>query len=157
MALQKIDWSQISTQNIPLDSTGSKSLVVLGYTGSNQLEAIHVRNLFISGTPLDDLILSASASDFDLFQQTGSFYATTNDLQITGSLKIIGDLTVEGTTTLVQKLDPNTQSLIVSGVISVVKNELNNQIISASIAIENLGILGDVNGNFIIDCGDGFF
>lgn len=156
MALQKIDWSQINTQNIPLDPTGSKSLIILGQTGSNQLEAVYARNLFISGIPIDDYIVSGS-QDNGIFQQTGSFYATTNDLQITGSLKIVGDLLVEGTTTLVQKLDPNLESLIISGAMSIVKNEINNQIISASLSIENLGTFADRNANTIIDCGDGFF
>lgn len=156
MALQRIDWLQINTQNIPLDPTGSKSLIVLGNTGSNQLEAVHTRNLFVSGVPIDDFITSGSQFS-GIFQQTGSFYSTTNDLQITGSLKIVGDLLVEGTTTLVQKLDSNMESLIVSGAMSIVKNQINDQIISASITIENLGTLADRNNNSIIDCGDGFF
>ena len=156
MALQQINWLQIDTQRMPLNSSGSASLVTLGNTGSNQLEAIHARNLFISGVPIDDFITSGSQFS-GIFQQTGSFYATTNDLQITGSLKIVGDLLVEGTTTLVQKLDPNMESLIVSGAISIVKNQINDQIVSASITIENLGTLADRNNNSIIDCGDGFF
>lgn len=156
MGLQKIDWSQINTTNIPLNSSGSKSLVVLGNIGSNQLEAVYARNLFLSGIPIDNYINSASQYS-GIFQQTGSYYATTNDLQITGSVKIVGDLLVEGTTTLIQKLDPNLESLIVSGAMSIVKNEINNQIISASLTIENLGTFADRNANTIIDCGDGFF
>lgn len=156
MALQQINWLQIDTQRMPLNSSGSASLVTLGNTGSNQLEAIHARNLFISGVPIDDFITSGSQFS-GIFQQTGSFYATTNDLQITGSVKIVGDLLVEGTTTLVQKLDPNIESLIVSGAMSIVKNQIDNQIVSASITIENLGTLSDRNNNSIIDCGDGFF
>jgi hypothetical protein len=34
-----------------------------------------------------------------IFQQTGSYYSTTNDIKITGSLVTTGDLTVEGTLT----------------------------------------------------------
>jgi hypothetical protein len=153
MALQKIDWGQIDTQNIPLDSTGSKSLIILGNTGSNQLEAVYVRNLFISGVSVEDIIETNSG----IFRKTGSYYATTNDLQITGSVKIIGDLLVEGTTTLVQKLDHNVESLIVSGAMTIVKNQINDKIISASLTIENLGTLADRNSNSIIDCGNGFF
>jgi hypothetical protein len=153
MALQKIDWGQIDTQNIPLDSSGSKSLIILGNTGSNQLEAVYARNLFISGVSVEDIIETNSG----IFRKTGSYYATTNDLQITGSVKIVGDLLVEGTTTLVQKLDHNVESLIVSGAMSIVKNEIDNKIISASLTIENLGTLADRNSNTIIDCGDGFF
>jgi hypothetical protein len=156
MALQQIDWLQINTKNIPLDPTGSKALIVLGNSGSNQLEAVYARNLFISGIPIDDYVNSGSQFS-GIFQQTGSYYATTNDLQITGSVKIVGDLLVEGTTTLVQKLDPNVESLIVSGAMSIVKTEISSQIVSASLTIENLGTLGDRQGNYIIDCGDGFF
>jgi hypothetical protein len=156
MALQQIDWLQINTKNIPLDPTGSKALITLGNSGSNQLEAVYARNLFISGIPIDDVIVSASQFS-GIFKQTGSYYATTNDLQITGSVKIVGDLLVEGTTTLVQRLDHNVESLIVSGAMSIVKNEINNQIVSASLTIENLGTIADRNNNSIIDCGDGFF
>jgi hypothetical protein len=100
--------------------------------------------------------LSGSLSDridaSDIWNQTGSFYATTNDLQVTGSMTIKGDLRVEGTTTLI-KNDSALNSLIVSGAMSVVKN----QFASASISIENLGVLSDRMKNSVIDCGDGFF
>ena len=88
----------------------------------------------------------------NIWNETGSFYATTNDLQVTGSLIIKGDLRVEGTTTLINNhIELN--SLIVSGAMSVVKN----QFASASISIENLGVLSDRAKNSIIDCGEGFF
>ena len=100
--------------------------------------------------------LSGSLSDridaSDIWNETGSFYATTNDLQVTGSMTIKGDLRVEGTTTLI-KNDSALNSLIVSGAMSVVKN----QFASASISIENLGVLSDRMKNSVIDCGDGFF
>jgi hypothetical protein len=67
-------------------------------------------------------------------------------------MTIKGDLRVEGTTTLI-KNDGALNSLIVSGAMSVVKN----QFASASISIENLGVLSDRLKNSIIDCGDGFF
>jgi uncharacterized Zn ribbon protein len=88
----------------------------------------------------------------NIWNETGSFYATTNDLQVTGSMTIKGDLRVEGTTTLI-KNDSALNSLIVSGAMSVVKN----QFASASISIENLGVLSDRMKNSVIDCGDGFF
>ena len=91
------------------------------------------------------------------WRPTGSFYATTNDLELTGSLTIKGNLRVEGTTTLVQTTDPNTESLIVSGAMNIVKNQINSQVVSASLAIQGLGRLADVNQSAIIDCGDGFF
>ena len=88
----------------------------------------------------------------NIWNETGSFYATTNDLQVTGSMTIKGDLRVEGTTTLINN-DSVLNSLIVSGAMSVVKN----QFASASISIENLGVLSDRLKNSVIDCGDGFF
>jgi hypothetical protein len=92
-----------------------------------------------------------------IWRETGSFFATTNDLQVTGSMIIKGDLRVEGTTTLVQTLNPSVESLIVSGAMSVVRNELTPQIVSASIAIQNLGSLSDRSLASVLDCGDGFF
>ena len=147
----------------------------------------------------------ANLQDTSIWQPTGSFFATTNDLQITGSVKITsgsavfdsnltannsdlyltsgsglyikdnavvditgslsmsgsviikGDLIVEGKTTLIQKLDPNVESLVVSGAMSIVQNQINSQVISASLSIQNLGTIGDRSGNYVIDCGDGFF
>ncbi len=99
---------------------------------------------------IDSITETVNASN--IWNETGSFYATTNDLQVTGSMTIKGDLRVEGTTTLI-KNDGALNSLIVSGAMSVVKN----QFASASISIENLGVLSDRLKNSIIDCGDGFF
>ena len=70
---------------------------------------------------------------------------------------IKGDLRVEGTTTLVQTLNSSVESLIVSGAMSVVRNELTSQVVSASIAIQNLGSLSDRSLVSVLDCGDGFF
>jgi len=99
---------------------------------------------------IDSITETVNASN--IWNETGSFYATTNNLQVTGSMTIKGDLRVEGTTTLI-KNDSALNSLIVSGAMSVVKN----QFASASISIENLGVLSDRMKNSIIDCGDGFF
>ena len=76
----------------------------------------------------------------------------TGSFQVTGSVIIKGDLRVEGTTTLI-KDDAALNSLIVSGAMSVVKNQFR----SASLSIQNLGTWGDRSQNYIIDCGDGFF
>lgn len=101
--------------------------------------------------------VATTIDEIGIWRPTGSFYATTNDLQLTGSIKIKGDLFVEGTTILTQTQNSNVESLIVSGAMSIVKNQINSQIISASLAIENLGTLADRNKSSIIDCGDGFF
>jgi hypothetical protein len=112
------------------------------------------------GGPLgseEKIILQSDLDASSIWQETGSFYATTNDLQVTGSMIIKGDLRVEGTTTMVQILDPSTESLIVSGAMSIVRNELTPQIVSASLSIQNLGSLSDRSLASVLDCGDGFF
>ena len=104
--------------------------------------------------------LSSSVSnligDVGIWRETGSFYATSHDLQMTGSVIIRGDLRVEGKTTLVQTLDPNIESLVVSGAMNIVRNQIGGQIRSASLSIQNLGTFADVNNNSVIDCGSGF-
>jgi cytoskeletal protein CcmA (bactofilin family) len=225
MALQQINWLQIDTQTVPVNTSGSASLIILGGTGSNYLEAVYAKNLYSSGSltvggdldipgnlvvsgnltvkgtttsvesnvvsigdniielngtaaslggllvkdptapntisgsllwdsvndywiggPLgseEKIILQSDLDDSSIWQETGSFYATTNDLQVTGSMVIKGDLRVEGTTTMVQVLDSSIESLIVSGAMKIVKNELTPQIVSASLSIQNLGVLSD--------------
>lgn len=91
-----------------------------------------------------------------IWKQTGSYYSTTNDLQVTGSVTINGDLIVEGQTTLIQKLDPESESLVVSGAMTIIQNQINNQIVSASLTIQGLGTLSDTNNNTVMDLG-GFF
>jgi hypothetical protein len=85
MALQKINWTQIDSLNIPSGYT-----VNIGNpTGS--INNLYADNIYLSGVPITELFEQGS-----IWQQTGSFYATTNDLQITGSLKISGSLSVTG-------------------------------------------------------------
>lgn len=83
--------------------------------------------------------------------------STTGSVFVTGSVRIKGDLIVEGKTTLVQTIDSSVESLVVSGAMSIVQNEIQSQIISASLAIQNLGTLADRSLGAIIDCGDSFF
>lgn len=72
-----------------------------------------------------------------------------------GSLTITGSLEVQGQTTLKQTntADP---ALIISGAMELVRAEIDAQVVSASLAIQNLGSLGDRNNNDTIDLG-GFF
>ncbi len=245
MPLQQINWLQIDTQNVPLNSSGSASLVVLGGTGSNYLEAVYAKNLYSSGflvvggdldipgnlvvsgnltvkgtttsvesnvvTIGDNIVeLNGTAASFGglLVKDptapntiSGSFlWDTLNDrwiagplgseqpvllggtgtanyllktgqdgtlidsrvsddgttILMSGSVRILGDLKVEGGTTLVQT-DHNKDTLTVSGAMAIVKNIVNSHIVSASLTIENLGSLSDRNKNSVIDCGDGFF
>jgi cytoskeletal protein CcmA (bactofilin family) len=100
--------------------------------------------------------VSTAVNEIGIWRQTGSFYAASQDLQVTGSMRIKGDLIVEGKTTLVQTSDHNAESLVVSGAMSIVKNQINSHIVSASLAIQGLGTLSDVSSNAVIDLG-GFF
>ena len=90
--------------------------------------------------------------DHLIWGDSGSFWSATSDLQVTGSVVIKGDLRVEGQTTL-QSQDINQDSLIVSGAMSILKNQLDAQIRSASLTIENLGSIGDRLNNSIMDLG----
>ena len=229
MALQRINWLQIDTENVPsgsdvtlgsaqypfeavyaknfgisgsiiltgsLDTTGDVvvggNLTVKGTTtaiesnvvtiGDNIVELNGTMGAFggllikdptspnqISGSLLWDtlndrwiggplgseqrIILQSDLDASSIWQETGSFYATSHDLQVTGSMRIKGDLIVEGKTTLVQRLDPNEESLVVSGAMSIVKNQINSQIVSASLAIQGLGTLSNVSSNAVIDLG----
>lgn len=138
MALNKIFWSQINTETIPAGYD-----VNLG-TSVGYINDIYTTDLWINGVNIYDLL-----SDSSIWHQTGSFYATTNDLEVTGSMTIKGDLRVEGKTTLVQNESLGDESLIVSGVMKLVKSE----IASASLYVENLGKIGDRGNGDIIDLG----
>lgn len=100
--------------------------------------------------------LSQMINDTGIWKEIGSRYHTTNDLELTGSLTIKGDLKVEGGTVLVQTSE-NKDTLTVSGAMSLVNNLINNHTVSASLSIQNLGTLSGGNSNSVIDCGDGFF
>ena len=73
----------------------------------------------------------------------------------TGSFKITGSLEVDGQTVLTQTntTDP---ALIISGAMELVKAQIQSQIVSASLSMQNLGALGDRADNNEIDLG-GFF
>jgi len=78
-----------------------------------------------------------------------------SQLNPTGSYKITGSLDVQGQTVLTQT-DPNASALIISGAMDIVKAQIQSEILSASLSIQNLGTLADRNSNETIDLG-GFF
>lgn len=96
--------------------------------------------------------LPIARQDDLIWGNSGSHWGANTNLQVTGSVVIKGDLRVEGQTTL-QSQDISKDSLIVSGALSILKNELNAQIRSASLSIENLGNLGDRLSNSVMDLG----
>ena len=73
----------------------------------------------------------------------------------TGSFKITGSLEVDGQTVLTQT-SPNDPTLIISGAMEIVRAQIQDEIVSASLSIQNLGTLGDRANNSEIDLG-GFF
>lgn len=81
----------------------------------------------------------------------GDTLNVTGSAIVTGSMTIIGDLRVRGKTIL-DSNQTNVESLIVSGAMSIVRNEFK----SASLSIQNLGTLSDRSLNSVIDCGDSF-
>jgi len=93
-------------------------------------------------TLIDDLV----------WTKNGPMGTTNHDLEVTGSVVIRGDLRVEGQTTMVST-DITQDSLIISGAMSILKNQITNQIRSASLSIENLGNLGDKLTNSVMDLG----
>jgi hypothetical protein len=110
-----------------------------------------------SGSAIFNSSVTAQNSDLVLTSGSGLYIHDDAIVEITGAVRIKGDLKVEGTTTLVQTIDPNMESLIVSGAIKVVENQINAQLVRAQIQIQNLGTIADIGNNSIIDCGDGFF
>ena len=96
--------------------------------------------------------IAIARKDHLIWGDTGSFWSATSDLQVTGSVVIKGDLRVEGQTTMVSQ-DINQDSLIVSGAMSIIKNQLDAQIKAASLTIENLGSLSDRLNNSVMDLG----
>lgn len=73
----------------------------------------------------------------------------------TGSFKITGSLEVDGQTVLTQT-SPNDPTLIISGAMEIVRAQIQDEIVSASLSMQNLGALGDRANNNEIDLG-GFF
>jgi len=110
-----------------------------------------------SGSAIFNSAVTAENSDLILTSGSGLYIKDDARVEITGSVVIKGDLKVEGTTTLVQTVDSNVESLIVSGAMNIVENQINAQVVKASLTIQNLGTLADRSNNSIIDCGDGFF
>jgi hypothetical protein len=77
------------------------------------------------------------------------------ELDPSGSLNITGSFSVQGQTTLYQTAAAQ-NALIVSGAIEIVKAEIQSQVVSASLTIQNLGTLADPSSNANIDLG-GFY
>ena len=103
-----------------------------------------------------DTSITAVAGDSP-FRSTGSYFSTapSEDLRISGSMLISGSLVVEGQT-IMDSLDTNTKSLVVSGAMDLVDQTVGSAIASASFSISNLGTLATRDSAGVIDLGEGF-
>ena len=127
---------------------GSERKIITQKSGSGNVN--YIQKSSGSGILVDSRIYDDGTNVIINTTDTGS-------MLLSGSVTIKGNLRVEGMTTLVQTLDPNVESLVVSGAMSIVQNQINAQIVSASIKMQNI-ILAEHKTNVnIIDCGDGFF
>ena len=127
---------------------GSERKIITQKSGSGNIN--YIQKSSGSGILVDSRIYDDGTNVIINTTDTGS-------MLLSGSVTIKGNLRVEGMTTLVQTLDPNMESLVVSGAMSIVQNQINAQIVSASIKMQNI-ILAEHKTNVnIIDCGDGFF
>ena len=78
-----------------------------------------------------------------------------SQLDPTGSYLITGSLDVYGQSTFYQT-EAGQSALIVSGAMEIVRAQLQSEIYSASLSVQNLGIFGDRADNREVDLG-GFF
>ena len=107
------------------------------------------------GKTMDSTITSVAGDS--PFRSTGSYFSTgkLEDLRISGSVLISGSLVVEGTT-IMDSLDTDTKTLVVSGAMDLVDQTVGSAIASASFSISNLGTLATRDSAGVIDLGDSF-
>ena len=107
------------------------------------------------GKTMDSTITSVAGDS--PFRSTGSYFSTgkLEDLRISGSVLISGSLVVEGQT-IMDSLDTDTKTLVVSGAMDLVDQTVGSAIASASFSISNLGTLATRDSAGVIDLGDSF-
>jgi hypothetical protein len=79
-------------------------------------------------------------------------HSFTGSIQTTGSVTINGDLYVNGTSIL-KAVDPTRDTLIVSGAVNIVKNQIASTEYSASLAFENTVLILQQLNNTVMDLG----
>ena len=107
------------------------------------------------GKTIDTTIIGVAGDS--PFRSTGSYFSTgqLKDLRISGSVLISGSLVVEGVT-IMDSLDTDTKTLVVSGAMALVDQSVGSAIASASFSIANLGTLATRDSAGVIDLGDSF-
>jgi len=101
---------------------------------------------------------SVDPSDTQYIYMTVYQYVGTNlrtGLDIAGNVKISGSLTVSGQT-LLDSYYTGSETLIVSGAMKIVDQQVGSAVASSSLFLENLGTIGSKDLSGVIDLGDGF-
>ena len=88
-----------------------------------------------------------------VYQYVGTTLET--GLDIAGNVKISGSLTVSGQT-LLDSYYTGSETLIVSGAMKIVDQQVGSAVASSSLFLENLGTIGNKDLSGVIDLGDGF-
>lgn len=149
----------MATRNI-VPRTGSEGQ--LGTESKKWLKAIAVTGSFdkleANVVEAETFVVSSSVTNITTQELSGStrFGDSLDDThQFTGSMTISGSLKVSGQT-IIDSMDTASNSLIVSGAMQVVDQQVSNKIASASIFVKGLGTIASVDKAGVIDCGDGF-
>ena len=95
-------------------------------------------------------ITSSFSSGSTIFGDSGD-----DTHKFTGSVLISGSLSVEGQT-LFDSLNVDSASLVVSGSMRIVDQQVSSAVKSSSLFVENLGTIGNKDLAGVIDLGDGF-
>ena len=153
-----VDYNEL--ENVPSNIISSSAQIsALGYLTSqtdSQTLTIAGNTLSISNGNSVILPTGGGAGGGSSIWTTGSqdpaaytHLMTSNNLQVTGSFEVLGDLTVNGKSIFTQVSTSDTESAVqIKGRLELVEHQIDNYIASASIKIGNT--------KDVIDCG-GFF
>jgi len=140
--------------------TSGDSLFISGagfYYTTNNLEV--TGSVKIKGTLTADEYNVSVVSSSILFSSGSTKFGDTQDdthvftgsMVTSGSLTVNGDLTVNGTSIL--KAIDNRESLIVSGAMNIVTNNVNASVVSASLAFEGVKVIEQIINTTTMDLG----
>lgn len=136
--------AQISALGYLTSQTDSQTLTIAG----NTLSISNGNSVFLptgGGAGGGSSIWTTGSQDPEAY----THLMTSNNLQVTGSFEVLGDLTVNGKSIFTQVSTSDTESAVqIKGRLELVEHQIDNYIASASIKIGNT--------KDVIDCG-GFF
>ena len=152
-----VDYNEL--ENVPSNIISSSAqITALGYsTTDNDSQTLSIAGQTLTISDGNSVILpTGGAGGGSSIWNTGSqdpeaytHLMTSNNLQVTGSFEVLGDLTVNGKSIFTQVSASDTESAVqIKGRLELVEHQIDNYIASASIKIGNT--------KDVIDCG-GFF